>query len=129
MNIKGLLIRWAILAGVLWLLSRTVPGIQVVGAKAAFFTIVMLALVNALVRPFLFLFKLFTFPLNFLTLGLFALVVSLLVNILVFWLVGWEGQVVQGFRVDSFQAAFTGALILAVANAFASHFIKDRDRD
>jgi putative membrane protein len=126
---KGLLIRWAILAGVLYLVSKYVPGIHLSGAGAAFLVILALALLNALVRPFLFLFKLFTFPLNFLTLGLFALVVSFLVNILVFWLVGWKGQVIQGFQVDSFQAAFIGAVILAIANAIVSHFIKDRDRD
>jgi len=126
---KSLLIRWAILAGVLFLVSQSVPGIHLSGAGAAFLVIFALALVNALVRPFLFLFKLFTFPLNFLTLGLFALVVSFLVNILVFWLVGWKGQVVQGFTVDSFQAAFAGALILALANAVASHLVKDRERD
>lgn len=126
---KGLLIRWAILASVLWILSQTGLGIHVSGAKAAFFAVVVLALVNALVRPFLLLFKWFTFPLNLLTLGLFALAVSFVVNILVFWFVGWGGEVVRGFKVDSFEAALVGALALAVANAVASHFIQDRRRD
>jgi len=126
---KGLLIRWAILAGVLLILSQIGLGIHVSGAKAAFFAVLVLALVNALVKPFLLLFKWFTFPLNLLTLGLFALAVSFVVNILLFWFVGWGGEVVQGFKVDSFQAALVGALALAVANAVASHFIQDRRRE
>ena len=124
---KGLIIRWAILTGMLFFVPHLVAGIQVTGVKAAFLAVFGLALANALVRPFLFLFKLFTFPLNFLTLGLFALGLSLLVNILIFWLVGWKGEVVSGFQVDSFNAALKGALILSVANMVASHLVKDRD--
>jgi putative membrane protein len=50
-----------------------------------------------------------TLPLNIITLGFFSLVV----NGALFW---YLGTIVNGFSVDTFTAAFVGALLVTVIN-------------
>lgn len=64
----------------------------------------LLGLLNAFVRPILMLLSL---PLLLVTLGLFTLVI----NAGLLWLVG---ELVKGFHVAGFWAAFKGALVIAV---------------
>lgn len=122
---RGILIRWVILAGMLYALSMGVEGIHVEGA-APFLVILALALLNALARPFLFLVKVATFPLNLITLGLFALALSFVVNVLIFAAVGMTG-LVTGFKVETFEAAFIGAFVLAITNSVATSLVRDKD--
>src|SRR5664280_175761 len=96
---KGLLLRWVIGAAALYLtamLARALKiGIELTGVAPALIAVVVLAIVNALIRPLL---VILTLPLNCLTLGLFTLVI----NALMFWL---AGSVIHGFRVDNLWAA------------------------
>ena len=70
----------------------------------------VILLLNMTVRPVLHILGL---PLSILTLGLFALVI----NALVFLLAGTLSQAIGlGLMVDSFMAAFWGAIIMAVVN-------------
>jgi len=116
------------MAGMLYALSLGVEEIHVQGA-APFVVILVLALLNALVRPFLFLFKLATFPLNLITLGLFAMATALVVNVLIFAAVGMTG-LVPGFKVETFEAAFIGAFVLAITNSVATSLVQDKgDKD
>jgi putative membrane protein len=88
----------------LWIVSRLVPGVEVEGALPLAIAALALGLVNALVRPILFV---LTLPITCLTLGLFYLVV----NGVAFGLTAW---LVPGFRVRSFLAAVVGALCVSV---------------
>ncbi|MFU8773571.1 MAG: phage holin family protein, partial [Anaerolineales bacterium] len=92
-----ILIRWAIIAFSLFVAAWLVPGIQVEGDGWIVYALmaVVLALVNAFVRPIL---KLLTCPLIFLTLGLFTLVI----NGLTLWLSSWiaVNWLNVGFHVD-----------------------------
>lgn len=117
-----LLIRWLILCIALVVAAWLVPGIQVrsdaFGAYAAM--AVILALVNAVIRPVL---KLLSCPLIILTLGFFALVV----NGFALWLASriaanWFGV---GFYVDGFWAAFFGALIVSLVSVILSVLVRD----
>ena len=64
-----------------------------------------------------FVLKAVTFPLSCLTLGLWSLALSVLLNGALFLAVG---HVLQGFHVKTFPAAVVGALILSGVNAVTS---------
>jgi putative membrane protein len=81
---------------------------------AALVFAIILGLLNAFLRPIL---LLLTLPLNLLTLGLFTLVV----NAIVFWL---ASRFDVGIQVDSFSAAFLGALLVSVVSFVASRVLK-----
>lgn len=109
------LLRWIINAIALYAAIVLVPGIELRTALAdQWLAIILLALVfgllNALLRPLLFM---LTCPLIILTLGLG----TLLINTLLFYLTGLIGaQFGWGFTVDSFLAAFLGALVVSIVS-------------
>jgi putative membrane protein len=119
-----ILIRWAIIAFSLFVAAWLVPGIPVEGNGWIVFAVmaVILALVNAFVRPIL---KILTCPLIFLTLGLFTLVI----NGLTLWLSSWiaVNWLDVGFHVDGFWAALLGGLIVSVVSVVLSSILRDRD--
>ena len=117
-----LLIRWAITGFSLFVAAWLVPGIRVRGHGWTVFAVMalILGLVNAVVRPVL---KLLSCPLIILTLGLFVLVI----NGITLWLA--SAIAVRyfhvGFHVDSFSAAFLGALIVSVVSVVLTALMKD----
>jgi putative membrane protein len=82
------------------------PGVSVTGFGGAIVAALVLGIVNAVLRPILFL---LTLPLQVLTLGLFTFVI----NGLLFWFVGHLGI---GLVVDGFWAAFWGAIVLGIVS-------------
>ncbi|MBE0410226.1 MAG: phage holin family protein [Anaerolineales bacterium] len=119
-----ILIRWAIIAFSLFVAAWLVPGIQVEGDGWIVYALmaVVLALVNAFVRPIL---KLLTCPLIFLTLGLFTLVI----NGLTLWLSSWiaVNWLNVGFHVDGFLSAFLGGLIVSIVSVVLSSILRDKE--
>jgi len=118
--VRRLLWHWLLFTGALGITAWLLPDrwMRLEGVLPAFLAALLLGLLNALVRPLLFLLKLITLPLSCLTLGLFALVVSFVMNALLLWLVGsgW----VNGFQVPTFTGALVGAIILGVVNGVLS---------
>ena len=120
---KKILVRWAIVALALFVAAWLVPGIRVAGTAWIAYALmaVVLALVNALVRPLL---KLLTCPLILLTLGVFILVV----NGVTLWLSAKIANLMGiGFYVDGFWAAFLGALIVSIVSVLLSAFVRESD--
>lgn len=123
------LMRWAINAVALfvaiWFVTQMMPGgITLDNAHWTSFIWMGLifGLVNALVRPIL---TFLTCPLIALTLGLFTLVV----NTLMFYLVGFVGSIFGvGYTVNSFWAAFVGALVVSVVSVLLTIVLKDSKR-
>ena len=76
--------------------------------------------VNALIRPLL---TLLSCPLIILTLGLFTLILNALMLQLTAWIGGRLGV---DFRVESFVAAFLGALVVSVVSILLSWILPDR---
>lgn len=96
-----ILAAWAINALALFLLPYVFPWVTVDTMLAAVIAALVLGLVNAVIRPILFV---LTLPITVLTLGLFLFVI----NGLLFWMVGsW----VDGFRVEGFWSGFFGAIV------------------
>ncbi len=83
-----------------------VPGLELAGPGSALAAGVLLGLVNALVRPVLFL---LTLPLTLVTLGLFIFVL----NGICFAI---AAALVPGFAISGFWAAVIGALLVSVVS-------------
>jgi len=109
-----LILRWFMLSLGLLLTVHLVPGISLTGGPLWVLAATLsLALLNLLVAPVLFLLKIVTLPLSCLTFGLWTLLLSLFVNVLLFYFVGSLGW---GFRVESFGWAALGAMLMSGIN-------------
>jgi putative membrane protein len=100
------LIHWLVVAAALWIAAYLVPGVRFSSSASLLFAALVLGLVNALVRPVLFI---LTLPITILTLGLFYLVI----NGLAFAL---TAALVPGFTVTSFGNAILGALVVSIVS-------------
>ncbi len=98
------LLYFVVMAAAMLGLSRVLPGFQVDGWKPALIAAVVLALVNTIVKPILFV---LTLPFTILTLGLFLLVL----NVLMLWL---TSVLVPGFRVSGFMTTLLASIALSI---------------
>jgi putative membrane protein len=114
-----LLLRWAVTALALWLTIEILHGIdpnlarwQGQGVVPALLAVVVMAVVNAVIRPIV---KLLTLPLSCMTLGLFSFVI----NAVLFWLVA---EVSSAFKVN-FLGALLGSILMSVVSGVANFLI------
>lgn len=89
------------------------PGIHLSGFWTALFVAIVLGIVNAIIRPIVFI---LTLPINILTLGLFSFVIIGLMAYLV-------SAIVPGFKIDNFGWAILFALIVSIINWLLWKFI------
>jgi len=125
----GFLIRTAIGAAALLAIASFSGGaISLKNIVAAQIAALVLGVANALVKPILMAIAGgMTCVLSCLTLGLWSLALSWLVNALLFWFVGNMGF---GFQVKTFAAALWGALALSLVNALATVFTRsDKEKN
>ena len=101
-----LLLNWVLSALALWIVARLVPGFHLSGAGADLIAAVVIGFVNATLGFFL---KVVTFPFIVLTLGIFWIVINAA-------MIELASVLVPGFHVDSFGAAFWGAIVLSLVN-------------
>ena len=94
------------------LLSVKLVGISYSGWLALLIFTLLLVLVNAIVKPVI---KFFTWPINFLTLGLFYLVLNVLLLLLISYFT-------PGFVFASFWQAAIFALVLSVIESILFKF-------
>ena len=109
----SLVIRWLLNAVALWVATVLVPGVDYDTILALLLAALVIGLVNAVIRPIL---LVLTIPITVLTLGLFLLVL----NALLFWL----ADLVPGFHVDGFVAAFLGSVVMTVVGFLLSFLVK-----
>ena len=114
----NLVLRIVLSAVALLVVAALVPGIHADGYGSALIAAVLLALVNAVVRPVLIL---LTLPITLVTLGLFLLVIN--AGMLLF-----VGHVVAGFTVRGWGAGITGSLLMWVAGMGITRLIGDDRR-
>ena len=115
---KGLLIRLAITAVAVFLAGNIIPGIEVDSLGAGLAAAILLTLLNAVVRPILYLFSI---PLIILTLGLFMIVINALLLHLV-------SNLVKGFHVAGFWPAFWGAVLISLVSTILNLWISEHGR-
>jgi putative membrane protein len=94
-----------------------IPGLHVATISSAFIAGIVLGLVNAVVKPLLFV---LTLPFTLITLGLFIFVLNAICLALVAWLV-------PGFSISGFGAAFLGALVITLVSWLLNGILTDED--
>jgi putative membrane protein len=114
----GFILRFFISALGLWLASSIVSGVQVAGVGTLLVAALLLGIVNAVIRPILFI---LTLPITVLTLGLILLVINAAMLGLVAWLL-------PGFTLTGFVPALLGGLVVSIVSWLASWFIGPRGR-
>src|SRR6476620_2848441 len=100
----SLLFRIIIIAVACFLAARLLPGVTVSDAKTAILVAIVLALLNAFLKPIL---VALTLPITILTFGLFLLVINILIILL-------AARIVPGFHVDGWLSALLVSLIVSV---------------
>ena len=108
------LIHTVVLAIAIWITAQVVSGVVVTSWPAVAIAALVLAVVNAIVRPIL---VILTLPITVLTLGLFYLVV----NGAAF---GLAAALVPGFEIATWWSAILGALLTSVVSAFLGIFVR-----
>ncbi|MBV1959113.1 MAG: phage holin family protein [Pseudomonadales bacterium] len=102
--LTGIFFVWIITAVGLAIVTWIVPGVKVSSISGLFWAAFVLGLVNAFIRPLLWL---LTLPLTVLTFGLFAL----FVNAFTLWL---TSKMVSNFEINHFGSALLAALLMAL---------------
>ena len=110
---KGIVIRALIIMLGLALASAVLPGVNILGTGSLIAAALLLALVNAIVRPIAFV---LTLPLTIVTMGLFIFVL----NAAMFGLVA---ALLTNFEVAGFWSALFGSMIVSITSTVASWYI------
>ena len=100
----------------LLIVDLAVPGVDIANFPAAMLAAVAVGGVNSTIRPVL---SLLSLPINFLSLGLFSLVV----NGACFWL---ASLFVPGFTVSGLLAFIAGPVILSFASTFLNNYFAEK---
>ncbi|WP_395805970.1 phage holin family protein [Daejeonella sp.] len=93
-----------------------IPGVSVAGFWSAIIAGVLIALANATIGTIL---RIFTFPINFLTLGLVSFIITVLMVLLV-------DQLMDDFNTQGFFSALLFAIVLALVQMVFSAFRSDK---
>ena len=109
----GFLMRWSMNLLALVVAAALIRGIRIQSIEMGILAAGFLGIVNAVIRPVV---LILTLPINLLTLGLFTLVINAAMLRLV-------AAIVPGLVIDSFSAAFFGALIISVTSWLLNLFI------
>jgi putative membrane protein len=97
---------WLLSAVALWIVAQIIPGVRVRDFGAAMIAVIVIAVVNAIVGPVV---KFFAFPITFLTLGLFLLVINAA-------LLKLSSLFTPGFEVRGFLSALLGSVLITILN-------------
>ena len=117
----GFLLKVVMMAGVFWVMTRLLDGVDVVGNEDALLGVtgtflwiaLIFAVINALVGPVL---RLLSLPFILLTLGLFLLVINAA-------LLGLTAALSDRLTVDGFGTALLGGLVLAIGGWIADQLL------
>ncbi len=112
------IIRWILLALLIIFIAWIVPGITVSNFISALLVVLVIGLINAFIKPFV---EFIALPINFLTLGLFGLVINALLFIL-------AGKIAPGFQVEGFWNALLGSVILSVLTPLINNLTVKKDK-
>ncbi len=112
------LIRLLITAAVAYGLSKVLSGVHIADFTTAIIFALVLAFLNAIVKPLLIL---FTLPITILTLGIFLFVINALIIII-------ADKLIDGIMVDGFFWSLIFSLILSILSSIlVSMFDKKED--
>ena len=113
---RGFIFRFAVTGVAVLVASQIIPGIRIDTLASGIVGVLVLAILNALVRPGLYL---LSAPFIFVTLGLFMLVIN-------GFLLGVVSYVVKGFHVEGFWPAVWGAVVISLVSGIMNLFISEQ---
>ena len=113
---RGFIIRLLVTGIAVLVASQIIPGIWIDSLTSGVVGVLVLAILNALVRPVLYL---LSAPFIVVTLGLFMLAIN-------GFLLGMVSYVVEGFPVEGFWPAMWGAVIISFVSGIMNLFISER---
>ena len=116
--IHRLLIRLVINAAALYVAAQVISGIHLDGLKSIIVVAVIFGVVNAFIKPVLWIASCF---LQILTFGLFTLVINALMLYVTHW---FADSLDLSFDIDNFLSAFLGALLISIVSFILSKFLK-----
>jgi putative membrane protein len=117
---RNFVVRLFVNALALWAAAELLAGVELLGGFAdVLWVALVFGLVNAFLKPIV---MLLSFPVVFLTLGLFTLVINAGLLLL-------TDALTDALTVDGFGAAFLGALVVSVVSLILSAFLKDEKKD
>ena len=112
----GIFFTWLATALSLLVVDLVVPGVNIATFPAALIAALSIGFVNSSVRPIL---SALSLPLNFLSFGLFSVVV----NGVCFWL---ASVLVPGFYVHGLLALILGPIALSFVNTFINQYFAEK---
>lgn len=115
---KGLFIRFCITGAAVLAATEIVPGVHIDGVPAGAATVIVLALLNAVIRPILYL---FSFPLIMFSLGLFMVVINAI-------LLHLTALLVSGFTVEGFWPSVWAALLISAVSTVLNLMISEEGK-
>lgn len=99
-----MILKWIVFALVIMFVSWLTPGLEIDGFVTAMIAAVVIALINAFIKPVLMLLAL---PINLLTLGIFTLVI----NAILFM---FAAYLVPGVEVNGFLSALIASILISI---------------
>ena len=103
----GFILKFLLTAVITYVLAAYLPGSHIGGFGDAILLVIVLAVLNAILKPIL---KLFGLPITVLTLGLFLLVINAVIVMIADYLI-------PGFKLDSFISALLFSIVLSIATS------------
>ncbi len=94
--------------------SYIIPGFSIADLQTAIVAAIIIGVINTFIKPIV---HLIALPITFMTLGLFAFVVNVLLLMLAAYLV-------PGFNIDGFLTAVLSSILLALVSAFLNKLAK-----
>ena len=113
---RGVVRRFIITGVAVLVTSHLIPGIRIDSLASGLVGVTVLAVLNALVRPILYL---LSAPFIVVTLGLFMLMINGV-------LLGVVSFVVKGFHVDGIWPAVGGAVMISLVSGIMNLFVSER---
>lgn len=110
-------IRLFISAFVAYGLSTILSGVHIPDFKDALVLVLLLAILNAFVKPLLIL---FTLPITILTFGLFLFVINVIIISIADWLM-------KGIHIDGFWWTLIFSLLLSFISSFAFSLVEKKE--
>ncbi len=107
------LVRWAINTIALGIAVLIVKGITVKGIFSLVVASLTIGFLNAFLKPIM---LILTLPLNLLTMGMFTLVINTIMILI-------ASQIVRGFNVEGFWAAFTASILMSIVSFLLNIFV------
>ncbi len=115
-NNMKLILKLALNAFALLVVSYLVPGFSFDGAMSIIVTAIVIGVINTFIKPVL---QIIFLPLSIVTLGISAF----LINVLLLWCVSF---VVRGFHIESFFTAVIASVVLTLVSIFLNKLADDK---